>query len=104
MNILKLVPSNIKILTYSVIVVIISGLLVSIHYKIDSRGYKRCEGKYIAAEKSLKEKARRDILYLEDKYDRIKSEIIRTDGEDRICGPRVIHAINSMPTNSLISE
>ena len=43
-------------------------------------------------------------LYLEDKYDRIKSEIIRTDGEDRICGPRVIHAINSMPTNSLISE
>ena len=77
----------------ALILVTIAGIV----YKIDKGGYDRCEGKYSSAALELKDSARKEILELEKKYDKIKSEIVNVKGENAVCGPRVELAIDRMP-------
>lgn len=78
-------------------VLLILAAVGGIVWKIDQGGYNRCEGNYAKAAKDLKDSSREEILKVEGKYDSVKDEIYRNDGANSSVGPRVEHAIDSMP-------
>lgn len=91
------VPDPAKIWVIIGASVIIFGAIAGIVYKIDKGGYDRCEAQYSSAALEAKDKARKEILKLEEKYDAIRAEIISMEGENLVCGVRVEHAIDRMP-------
>lgn len=66
-------------------------------YKIDERGYNRCQAAYTVAAAEHKEKARGEIIDSGKKYDELKKTIVRQVGPNDPVGPRVSTAIDSMP-------
>lgn len=76
------------------------GFLYFLFYKIDKRGYDRCQSEYSAAAEKLKEEARVNIINSEKKYEKLKNEIIKIQGNNNVCGPRVEFAIDRMPDNN----
>lgn len=91
------VPGPAKIWVAIGAAVIILGAIAGIVYKIDKGGYDRCEARYSSAALDLKDEARKKILKLEKDYAEIQKQIIRTEGPNAVCGPRVELAIDRMP-------
>ena len=96
---IALIPAPLRIYVMVGAGVLILGALAlaGIVWKIDRRGYNRCEASYSSAALALKDQARKDILELEEKFDEVRSEIHNTTGANPVCGPRVVLAIDSMP-------
>ncbi|MDB5490371.1 MAG: hypothetical protein JWO78_220 [Micavibrio sp.] len=76
---------------------IVSGATGYIAYRLDKRGYDRCETKYTAAAQAQKETSRTGIIQTEKKYDKIQNILARTLGPDDPVGLRVELSIDSMP-------
>jgi hypothetical protein len=81
-------------------VVLILGVLGFSVYKIQDWGYDRCQTKHDNAANKLKDDSRKEILKAEKQYEKIKTEIIKIQGDNGIAGPRTQLAIDSMPRPS----
>lgn len=91
------VPAPAKIWVIIGAAVIILGAIAGVVYKIDKGGYDRCEAQYSSAALEAKDKARKQILELEEKYDAVRAEILSIEGDNPVCGARVEHVIDRMP-------
>ena len=80
-----------------VLVLVASGFTV---YKIDQKGFDRCQTRYEAASVELKDKSRKEILKSGKQYEKIKTEIDTFKGVDAGVGSRVQLAIDRMPGSS----
>lgn len=95
-----LIPEGAKVWVAGIGIVLILALFAGIIYKIEKRGYDRCEAKYSKAETDHKTEVRPKIVTTEKKYAKVKNEIIQKTGPNNLVGPRVQHAIDSMPAPS----
>lgn len=94
------VPAPAKMWVIGGAVVLLLGLLGFSVYKIQKWGYDRCQDKHDAAIVDLKDSSREEILKTEKQYDKIRTKIIRIEGDNGIAGPRTQLAIDSLPEPS----
>ena len=91
------VPEPAKIYVVIVGVLVILGVLGFSVYKIQKWGYDRCESKYTNAVVEHRDASRKEILKADKQYEKIKTEILRIEGDNGVAGPRTEYAIDSMP-------
>jgi hypothetical protein len=92
------VPKGTKVWAVGIGITLALGLLVGVVYKIEKRGYDRCQAIHDKAEADHKEESRPKIVETEKKYEKIKNNINKKTGPNDIVGPRVKYAIDSMPS------
>lgn len=91
------VPAPVRIYVIIAGVLAVLGVLGFSVYKIQKWGYDRCENKYAGAIVEHRDASRKEILKADKQYEKIKTEILRIEGDNGIAGPRTEHAIDSMP-------
>lgn len=100
MKFLKLLPVTIRFWVYAGLVFSALGLLFVVYCKIEKIGHDRCEARHVAASIELKDKARKEIIEVERKYEKIETKIDQVEAPDDVVGYRTELAIDSLPDPS----